>query len=166
METDWCWYNCINKMNIISDTSFLMILCYEPIKNMTFLEFKVGKPIFLIHPSIIKELTQIKQKGNIKRSKIANLALEIINKEIIINKNFKYLDDNGYYDDDDDDDDEEEEGLDVDSHLLLLSIKKKCPLATIDKNLMKRALKNGADIITLKNNKIVYMHSKIKAKQI
>ena len=159
METDWCWYNCINKMNIISDTSFLMILCYEPIKNMTFLEFKVGKPIFLIHPSIIKELTQIKQKGNIKRSKIANLALEIINKEIIINKNFKYLDDNGYYDD-------EEEGLDVDSHLLLLSIKKKCPLATIDKNLMKRALKNGADIITLKNNKIVYMHSKIKAKQI
>jgi rRNA-processing protein FCF1 len=159
METDWCWYNCINKMDIISDTSFLMILCYEPIKNMTFLEFKVGKPIFLIHPSIIKELTQIKQKGNIKRSKIANLALEIINKEII-NKNFKYLDDNGYYDDG------EEEGLDVDSHLLLLSIKKKCPLATIDKNLMKRALKNGADIITLKNNKIVYMHSKIKAKQI
>ena len=161
METDWCWYNCINKMNIISDTSFLMILCYEPIKNMTFLEFKVGKPIFLIHPSIIKELTQIKQKGNIKRSKIANLALEIIDKEII-NKNFKHLDDNGYYDDDDD----EEEELDVDSHLLLLSIKKKCPLATIDKNLMKRALKNGADIITLKNNKIVYMHSKIKAKQI
>jgi rRNA-processing protein FCF1 len=150
-------------MNIISDTSFLMILCYEPIKNMTFLEFKVGKPIFLIHPSIIKELTQIKQKGNIKRSKIANLALEIIDKEII-NKNFKYLDDNGYYDDDDDDD--EEEGLDVDSHLLLLSIKKKCPLATIDKNLMKRALKNGADIITLKNNKIVYMHSKIKSKLI
>jgi len=160
METDWCWYNCINKMNIISDTSFLMILCYKPIKNMTFLEFKVGKPIFLIHPSIIKELTQIKQKGNIKRSKIANLALEIIDKEII-NKNFKYLDDNGYYDDD-----EEEEGLDVDSHLLLLSIKKKCPLATIDKNLMKRALKNGADIITLKNNKIVYMHSKIKSKLI
>src|SRR6478735_7553424 len=162
METDWCWYNCINKMNIISDTSFLMILCYEPIKNMTFLEFKVGKPIFLIHPSIIKELTQIKQKGNIKRSKIANLALEIINKEIIINKNFKYLDDNGYYDEEE----EEEEVLYVDSHLLLLSIKKKCPLATIDKNLMKRALKNGADIITLKNNKIIYMHSKIKSKQI
>src|SRR5438270_2241054 len=113
-------------MNINCDTSFLMVLCYEPIKNMNFLEFKVGKPIFLIHPLIIKELTQIKQKGNIKRSKIANLALEIIDKEII-NKNFKYLDDNGYYD---------EEGLDVDSQLLLLSIKKKYPLATIDKNLM------------------------------
>ena len=158
MEIDWCWYNLINKMNIICDTSFLMILCYEPIKNMSFFEFKVGKPIFLIHPLIINELTQIKQKGNIKRSKIANLAVEVIDKEII-NKNFKYLDDNVYHDDDDNE--EEEEGLDVDSHLLLLSIKKKCPLATIDKNLMKRALKNGADIITLKNNKIVYMHSKI-----
>jgi rRNA-processing protein FCF1 len=132
-----------------------MILCYEPIKNMGFFEFKVGKPIFLIHPLIINELAQIKQKGNIKRSKIANLALEVIDKEII-NKNFKYLDDDVddylHYD---------KEGLDVDSHLLLLAIKKKCPLATIDKNLMKRALKNGADIITLKNNKIVYMHSKI-----
>jgi rRNA-processing protein FCF1 len=157
MEIDWCWYYFINKMNIICDTSFLMILCYEPIKNMNFLEFKFGKPIFLIHPLLIKELTQIKQKGNIKRSKIANLALEIIDKEVI-NKNFKYLDDDDYPNND--------EGLDVDSHLLLLSIKKKCPLATIDKNLMKRGLKNGVDIITLKNNKIVYMYSKIKSKQI
>src|SRR3954464_2745146 len=118
METDWCRYNCINKMNIISDTSFLMILCYEPIKNMNFLEFKVGKQIFLIHPSIIKELTQIKQKVNIKRSKIENLELEIIDKEII-NKNFKYLDDNGYYDYNNEE--EEEEVIDVDSHFLLLS---------------------------------------------
>jgi rRNA-processing protein FCF1 len=145
-------------MNIICDTSFLMILCYEPIKNMEFLEFKVGKPIFLIHSLIIKELTQIKQKGNIKRSKIANLALDIIDKEII-NKNFQYLEDNNYHN---------QEGIDkdVDSFLLFLSIKKKYPLATIDKNLMKRALDSGIDIITLKNNKIVYMHSKIKSKQI
>jgi rRNA-processing protein FCF1 len=155
MEIDWCRYNFIDKMNIICDTSFLMVLCYEPIKNMNFLEFKFGKPIFLIHSLIIKELTQIKQKGNIKRSKIANLTLEIIDKEII-NKNFKYLDDIDYYN----------EGLDVDSQLLLLSTKKKCPLATIDKTLMKRALKNGADIITLKNNKIVYTHSKIRSEQI
>ena len=159
MEIDRCRYNLINKMNIICDTSFLMILCYEPIKNMEFLEFKVGKPIFLIHSLIIKELTQIKQKGNIKRSKIANLALDIIDKEII-NKNFQYLEDNN--------NNHNQEGIDkdVDSFLLFLSIKKKYPLATIDKNLMKRALDSGIDIITLKNNKIVYMYSKIKSKQI
>src|ERR671920_1588334 len=115
METDWRWYNFINKMNIICDTSFLMILCYEPIKNMNFLEFKFGKPIFLIHPLLVKELTQIKQKGNIKRSKIANLALEIIDKEII-NKNFQYLEDNNYHN-------QEVIDKDVDSFLLFLSIK-------------------------------------------
>ena len=154
METDWCWYNCINKMNIISDTSFLMILCYEPIKNMNFLEFKFGKPIFLIHPSIIKELTQIKQKGNIKRSKIANLALEIIDKEII-NKNFKYIDKKT-----------SNEIYGVDYQLLELSLQEKYPLATIDKNLVKRALEKGADVITLKNNRIIYLHPKIKPEQI
>ena len=49
-------------MDIICDTSFLMVLCYEPIKNMDFLEFKFGKATFLIHSKIIKELTQIKRQ--------------------------------------------------------------------------------------------------------
>ena len=141
-------------MNIVCDTSFLMILCYEPIKNMNFLEHKFGKPVFLIHPLIVKELMQIKQKGHVKRSKIANLALEIISKEII-NKNFKYIENeisNDLYE--------------VDSQLLKLSLKNKYPLATIDKNLIKRALEKGSDIITLKNNKLIYLYSKIKSEQI
>ena len=54
----------------------------------------------------------------------------------------------------------------VDSYLLTLSLQKKCPLATIDKNLIKRALKKGIDIITLNNNKIIYLHSNIKSEQI
>ena len=41
-------------------------------------------------------------------------------------------------------------------HIYYIVTKKKYPLATIDKNLMKRALKKGADIITLKNNKITF----------
>ena len=67
-----------------------MVLCYEPIKNMDFLEFKFGKATFLIHSKIIKELTNIKSMGKIKRSKIANLTLEVIDKETK-NKNFKYI---------------------------------------------------------------------------
>lgn len=141
-------------MNIICDTSFLMILCYEPIKNMNFLEYKFGKPVFFIHSLVVKELTQIKQKGNIKRSKIANLALEIIDKEII-NKNFKYIDKKTL-----------NEIYGVDYQLLELSLQEKYPLATIDKNLVKTALEKGADIITLKNNRIIYLHSKIKSEQI
>jgi rRNA-processing protein FCF1 len=142
-------------MDIICDTSFLMVLCYEPIKNMDFLEFKFGKATFLIHSKIIKELTNIKSTGKIKRSKIANLTLEVIDKETK-NKNFKYIID-----------DENQNLLrEVDSYLLTLSLQKKCPLATIDKNLIKRALKKGIDIITLNNNKIIYLYSNIRSEQI
>jgi rRNA-processing protein FCF1 len=148
MEIDWCWNDSINKMDVICDTSFLMVLCYEPIKNMDFLESKFGKTTFLIHTTIIRELTQIKHTGKIKRSKIANLALEIIKKETE-NKNFQYIKDN----------DSQNLPRQVDSQLLALSLQKKCPLATIDKNLIKMALKKGSDVITLKNNKIIYVHS-------
>jgi rRNA-processing protein FCF1 len=141
-------------MEIICDTSFLMVLCYEPVKNIDFLDSKFGKATFLVHPKVVKELTQIKLHGNIKRSKIANLALEVINKETE-NNNFRYLIDN------------ESNSLlyGVDSYLLTLSLKKKCPLATIDKILMRRALSSGADIITLKNNKILFLHSNIRSNQ-
>lgn len=142
-------------MEIICDTSFLMVLCYEPVKNIDYLDSKFGKTIFLIHPRIIKELTQIKHSGKIKRSKIANLALEVTNKEIE-NKNFKYISDKG----------DNNLLYTVDSHLLTLSLQNKCPLATIDKILMKRALRRGADIVTLKNNKIIFVHSNIKSNQI
>lgn len=142
-------------MEIICDTSFLMVLCYEPVKNIEYLDSKFGKTIFLIHPSVIKELTQIRYSGKIKRSKIANLALEVINKEIE-NKNFKPIKD------------KEDSSLlyTVDSHLLALSLQNKCPLATIDKILMKRALGRGADVITLKNNKVIFVRSNIRPNQI
>lgn len=141
-------------MEIICDTSFLMVLCYEPVKNIDFLASKFGKTTFLVHSKVLKELTQIKHHGNIKRSKIANLALEVINKETE-NSNFKYIIDN------------ESKNLlsGVDSYLLTLSLQKKCPLATIDKILMRRALGGGADIITLKNNKILFLHSNIRPNQ-
>jgi rRNA-processing protein FCF1 len=155
MEINWCRNNVINKMDVICDTSFLMVLCYEPIKNIDFLESKFGKTTFLIHPVIIKELTQIIHTGKIKRSKIANLSLEIINKEIE-NKNFKYIKDI----------DNKNRLWQADSQLLALSLQKKCPLATIDRNLIKRVLKKGSDVITLKNNKIIYVHSNNRSEQI
>ncbi len=142
-------------MEVISDTSFLMVLCYEPVKNIDFLEYKFGKITFLIHSKIIKELTHIKYSGEIKRSKIANLTLEVINKETE-NKKFKYIPD----------DEGKNLVYEVDSHLLALSLQNKCPLASIDKVLIKRALRKGIDIITLKNNKIIFLHSNISSNQI
>lgn len=142
-------------MEIVSDTSFLMVLCYDPVKNLDALESKFGKLIWLIHPQTVDELMQLEKAAGIKRSKIANLSLRII-KNQIEKGDFRYLDQielNQI--------DKNVTNLSVDSVLLNLSFQKKRPLATIDKGLIRRALKKGVDVITLKNNKIIYVHSKV-----
>lgn len=142
-------------MEIVCDTSFLMVLCYEPVKNLDALESKFGKLIWLIHPETVDELTQLEKEAGIKRSKIANLSLKII-KNQIEKGDFRYFekDELSKFE-------KKSANLSVDSVLLNLSYQKKKPLATIDKDLLKRALKKGVDVITLKNNKIIYVHSKL-----
>ncbi|MDQ2685110.1 MAG: hypothetical protein M3Y25_04625 [Thermoproteota archaeon] len=142
-------------MEIVCDTSFLMVLCYEPVKNLNALESKFGKLIWLIHPETVDELTQLEKAAGIKRSKIANLSLEII-KNQIEKGGFRYLGKDELVVKSE----KNIANLSVDSVLLNLSYQKKKPLATIDKNLMRRALRKGVDVITLKNNKIIYVHSK------
>ena len=142
-------------MEIVCDTSFLMVLCYEPVKNLDALESKFGKLIWLIHPETIDELTQLENAAGIKRSKIANLSLKII-KNQIEKGDFRYLDRSELQECD-----ENVTKPSVDTVLLNLSFQKKRPLATIDKDLIRRALKKGVDVITLKNNKIIYVYSKV-----
>lgn len=142
-------------MEIVSDTSFLMVLCYDPVKNLDALESKFGKLIWLIHPQTVDELMQLEKAAGIKRSKIANLSLRII-KNQIEKGDFRYLDQIEL-----NQNDKNVTNLSVDSVLLNLSFQKKRPLATIDKGLITRALKKGVDVITLKNNKIIYVHSKV-----
>jgi rRNA-processing protein FCF1 len=145
-------------MEVISDTSFLMVLCYDPVKNLDALESRFGKLVWLIHPETINELVQLEKTAGIKRSKIASLSLKIINDQLK-KGDFKYLDNN------------ELDKLElpqqfnsaVDSILLNISVEKKLPLATIDKNLIKRALKKGVDVITLKSNRIIFVNSKVRS---
>ena len=145
-------------MEVISDTSFLMVLCYDPVKNLDALESRFGKLVWLIHPETINELLQLEKTAGPKRSKIASLSLKIINDQLK-KGDFKYLDNN------------ELDKLElpqqfnsaVDSILLNVSVEKKLPLATIDKNLIKRALKKGVDVITLKSNRIIFVNSKVRS---
>jgi rRNA-processing protein FCF1 len=145
-------------MEVISDTSFLMVLCYDPVKNLDALESRFGKLVWLIHPETINELLQLEKTAGPKRSKIASLSLKIINDQLK-KGDFKYLDNN------------ELDKLElpqqfnsaVDSILLNISVEKKLPLATIDKNLIKRALKKGVDVITLKSNRIIFVNSKVRS---
>ena len=144
-------------MEVISDTSFLMVLCYDPVKNLDALESRFGKLLWLIHPETINELVQLEKTAGIKRAKIASLCLEIINDQIK-KGDFKYLNN------------DELNNLEitqanstVDYMLLNISAEKKLPLATLDKNLIKRALKKGVDVFTLKSNRIIFVHSKVRS---
>ncbi|MBA2268319.1 MAG: hypothetical protein M3Q77_01970 [Thermoproteota archaeon] len=144
-------------MEVISDTSFLMVLCYDPVKNLEALESRFGKLVWLIHPETINELGQIEKTAGIKRSKIASLSLKIINDQIK-KGDFKYLDN-----DELDKLEITQPNSTVDSILLNISAEKRRPLATIDKDLIKRALKKGVDVITLKSNRIIFVHSKLRS---
>lgn len=145
-------------MEVISDTSFLMVLCYDPVKNLDVLESRFGKLIWLIHPETVNELVRLEKTAGIKRSKIASLSLKII-KDRIKKGDFKYLNNN------------ELDNLElpqpsnpvVDSILLNISVEKRRPLATIDKNLIKRALKKGVDVVTLKSNRVIFVNSKVRS---
>ncbi len=144
-------------MEVISDTSFLMVLCYDPVKNLDALESRFGKLLWLIHPETINELAQLEKTAAIKRSKIASLSLKIIN-DRIKKGDFKYLDN-----DELNKLETTQANSTVDSMLLNISAEKKLPLATLDKNLIKRALKKGVDVFTLKSNKIIFVHSKVRS---
>jgi rRNA-processing protein FCF1 len=145
-------------MEVISDTSFLMVLCYDPVKNLDALESRFGKLVWLIHPETINELVQLEKTAGIKRSKIASLSLKIINDQL--NKgDFKYLDKNEI----DKLELPQQSNSAVDSILLNISAEKRRPLATIDQNLIKRALKKGVDVITLKSNRIIFVNSKVRS---
>ena len=143
-------------MEVISDTSFLMILCYDPVKNLDALESRFGKLVWLIHPETINELVELEKQPEME-SKIASLSLKIIN-DRIKKGDFRYLDS------------DELNKLEitqanstVDSILLNISAEKRLPLATIDKNLIKRALKKGVDVFALKSNRIIFVHSKVRS---
>ena len=145
-------------MEVISDTSFLMVLCYDPVKNLDALESRFGKLVWLIHPETINELVQLEKTAGIKRSKIASLSLKIINDQIK-KGDFKYLDNNEL----DKLELPQQSNSAVDSILLNISAEKRLPLATIDKNLIKRALKKGVDVFTLKSNRIIFVNSKVRS---
>lgn len=135
-----------------------MVICYEPVKNLDALESRFGKLLWLIHPETINELSQIENTARVKRSKIANLSLKII-KDRVKRGDFRYVNEKEI----EEFETKKKNIHGVDSMLLDLSIGKKCPLATIDKNLIRRALKKGVDVITLKSNRIIFVHSDVRS---
>lgn len=123
-------------INIICDTSFLIVLVTKPVKLFDEITINYGKTNFLIPDIIIEELNKLAIQKSYKTSQMAKTVLKIITQfEIVKTKNLRYPDDS----------------------LLDYAISNHCAIATIDKNLIKRALSEKVMVFSLKNNKIITM---------
>jgi rRNA-processing protein FCF1 len=124
-------------MNILCDTSFLMVLVTKPIKLLDNIVMQYGKINFLIPDLVIEELKNLVKNPSYKSSINAKTVLEIIkNFEIITTKKLSYTDDS----------------------ILDYAINYKCAVATMDKNLIQRLLSSQVLVFSLRNNKLLIMN--------
>jgi rRNA-processing protein FCF1 len=124
-------------MNILCDTSFLMVLVTKPIKLLDNIVMQYGKINFLIPDLVIEELKNLVKNPSYKSSINAKTVLEIIkNFEIITTKKLSYTDDS----------------------ILDYAINYKCAVATMDKNLIQRLLSSKIVVFSLRNNKLLIMN--------
>ncbi len=124
-------------MNILCDTSFLMVLVTKPIKLLDNIVMQYGKINFLIPDLVIEELKNLVKNPSYKSSINAKTVLEITKKfEIITTKKLSYTDDS----------------------ILDYAINHKCAVATMDKNLIQRLLSSKVLVFSLRNNKLLIIN--------
>ena len=126
-------------MNIICDTSFLLILVVKPIKRINIIESFYGKINFIVPDLVIRELENLVIKSNIKKSNNAKIALKIVEKWTkakIPKKKF------------------------VDESIIHYASLKKLPVATMDKELTKKLIRNQVIVLTLRKNKLIILNQR------
>ena len=118
---------------VICDTSFLMVFANVPIKGMEELEARFGKNHFLIPTVVIRELNKLASYAGVKRAKEANLALDLISK-------FKTV---------------QLDSAIADDAIIDYASKRRCMVATIDDQLKNKLKRNGINVLTLSDNKLI-----------
>ena len=123
-------------MDVLCDTSFLMVLVSTPTKHIDKVESELGNKLnFLVPTIVIDELKHLQLSAGPKRSKMAELAIEISNSKLKVIDIIK----SGH----------------VDDALIDYAVNHDCAAATIDKSLQRRLIASGVSVITLKRNKFM-----------
>ncbi len=119
-------------MDVICDTSFLMVLVSAPVKCIDEVEKEIGKVNFLVPDIVIEELKHLERTSGPKKSMIAKTAIDISSSKskIVEVPNSRHVDD----------------------AIINYATNHNCAAATIDRNLKKRLLVNNILVITLSNN--------------
>lgn len=131
-------------MEILCDTSFLMILVSKPIKQVAKIESQLGRLDFLV-PNIVEgELERLAQKAGPKRSTLARTALALAKakfKTVAVAK-----------------------ARHVDDSIVDYASKHNCAVATIDTNLRRRLIANEVLVLTLSRDRLIVANPKLRQK--
>ena len=122
-------------MNVICDTSFLMVFATTPIGQVDKIEAYFGKLNFLIPDVVISELKDLEHKTGPKRSKMAKTAIEMSFSKFRVVKVAK--------------------SRHVDEAIIDYAINHKCAVATIDTDLRRRLKLNNLVVFTLSKNRLL-----------
>ena len=121
-------------MDILCDTSFLIILVSTPIKQAERIEIQFGKLNFLVPDIVIDELKHLEKRAGPKRSKLASTAIEVSYSKFKIIKIFK--------------------SNHVDKSLIEYAASHQYAIATIDRRLRMQCIANKIPVITFSKNKL------------
>jgi uncharacterized protein len=125
-------------MDVLCDTSFLMVLVSVPVKRLEKVEGELGKLFFLVPDIVVGELKRIETRTGPKRSRIAKTAMEISASKFRIVELPEYKQ--------------------VDEAILEYTKTSKCVVATLDKNLKNKLLNANTPVITLSNNRLIVVY--------
>lgn len=122
-------------MEVICDTSFMMVLGSNPLRNIESIESFLGSLHFTVPNIVADELRQLERHSGPKRSRMARAALSLIGSKF----NLISLPPSKYADD----------------AIIKYSRCYNCAVATIDRELKSRLIKNKVLVITLRENKLI-----------
>jgi rRNA-processing protein FCF1 len=123
-------------MNVICDTSFLMVLVSAPLKRIAKIEMELGRLNFLVPNVVIGELKRLETRAGPKRSLIARTAIEIANSKLRVV-------------------DIANCGGRADESILEFAKTSGYAVATLDRNLKIVLRRNNILIVSLSNNRMI-----------
>jgi rRNA-processing protein FCF1 len=131
-------------MQVLCDTSFLIVLVSKPIKRLAKIESQLGRVDFLIPDIVQAELERLAQNAGPKRSRLAKTALEVAKTKfkIVAAPPSKHVDDS----------------------IIEYAMAQRCAVATIDTNLRRRLIANQVLVLSLHKDNLIIANPKINPK--
>jgi len=131
-------------MDVLCDTSFLMVIVSKPIKQLGKIEAQLGRLDFLVPDIVIGELERLMEKAGPKRSTLAKTALEVSRV-----KKFRVV--------------PVAKAQHVDDSIIEYATGHKCAVATIDTALRRRLIANEVLVLSLSRDRLIVANPKLQS---